>query len=127
MSELVRKAVRDAYIGNPINRKVAMSGETGRGGGEQCPDRVSPVTGAEVWRGVRAPEADTITSAFAALTCIRIVAIIGQRAGEHLARFHKSHAMELGGALIAATASVHDLRLWTRNKKHFPVRDLLHF
>jgi predicted nucleic acid-binding protein len=87
----------------------------------------SPVSSAEIWRGARAPEADAITSAFAALTCIPIDAIIGKRAGEYLARFHASHAMEIGDALVAATASVHTLRLWTRNRKHFPMRDVYHF
>jgi predicted nucleic acid-binding protein len=42
-------------------------------------------------------------------------------------QFHASHAVELGDALIAATASVHTLRLWTRNRKHFPMRDAHHF
>jgi predicted nucleic acid-binding protein len=87
----------------------------------------SPVSSAEIWRGARSSEADTITTVFAALTCIPIDAIVGKRAGEYLARFHASHAMEIGDALIAATASGHGLRLWTRNKKHFPMRDIHHF
>jgi predicted nucleic acid-binding protein len=87
----------------------------------------SPVSSAEIWRGARSSEVDTITTVFAALTCIPIDAIVGKRAGEYLARFHASHAMEIGDALIAATASGHGLRLWTRNKKHFPMRDIHHF
>jgi predicted nucleic acid-binding protein len=87
----------------------------------------SPVSSAEIWRGARSPEADAITALFAALTCIPIDAVIGKRAGEYLARFHASHAMEIGDALIAATASVHALRLWTRNRKHIPMRDVHHF
>jgi predicted nucleic acid-binding protein len=87
----------------------------------------SPITSAEIWRGARTPEAAAITAVFAALTCIPIDATIGKRAGEYLARFHGSHAMEIGDALIAATASVHSLRLWTRNRKHFPMRDVHHF
>ena len=87
----------------------------------------SPVSSAEVWCGARAAEANAITAVFAALTCVPIDAVVGKRAGEYLARFHASHAMELGDALIAATASVHTLRLWTRNRKHFPMRDVHHF
>jgi predicted nucleic acid-binding protein len=87
----------------------------------------SPVSSAEIWRGARASEAGAITTVFGALICIPIDASIGKRAGEYLARFHASHAMELGDALIAATASVHALHLWTRNRKHFPMRDLHHF
>lgn len=87
----------------------------------------SPVSSAEIWRGARSSEAPAITIMFAALTCIPIDAVIGKRTGEYLARFHVSHAMEIGDALIAATASVHALRLWTRNRKHFPMRDIHHF
>jgi predicted nucleic acid-binding protein len=87
----------------------------------------SAVSSAEVWCGARAAEANAITAVFAALTCVPIDAVVGKRAGEYLARFHASHAMELGDALIAATASVHTLRLWTRNRKHFPMRDVHHF
>ena len=87
----------------------------------------SPVSSAEIWCGARGPESESIAALFAALACIPIDEVIGKRAGEYLARFHASHAMEIGDALIAATASVHQLRLWTRNKKHFPMRDVHHF
>jgi len=87
----------------------------------------SPLNSAEIWRGARGSEEKTIAALFAALTLIPIDAVVGKRAGEYLASFHASHAMELGDALIAATASVHGLRLWTRNKKHFPMRDVRHF
>jgi predicted nucleic acid-binding protein len=87
----------------------------------------SPVSSAEIWHGARASEGDAIAAVFAALTCIPIDAVIGKRAGEYLARFHASHAMERGDALIAATVSVHSLRLWTRNRKYFPMRDVHHF
>jgi predicted nucleic acid-binding protein len=40
--------------------------------------------------------------------------------------FHASHAVALGDALIAATASVHQLDLWTQNRKNFPMKDV-HF
>jgi hypothetical protein len=87
----------------------------------------SPVSSAEIWRGARGAEAEAITALFAALACIPIDAVVGKRAGEYLARFHASHAMELGDALIAASAAAHGLRVWTRNKKHFPMRDVHHF
>jgi predicted nucleic acid-binding protein len=87
----------------------------------------SPVSSAEIWRGARSPEAEAISALFSALTCIPIDAAVGKTAGEYLARFHASHAVELGDALIAATASVHGLLVWTRNRKHFPMRDVRHF
>jgi predicted nucleic acid-binding protein len=33
----------------------------------------------------------------------------------------------LGDALIAATASIHNLELWTRNRRRYPMRDLAFF
>jgi len=52
---------------------------------------------------------------------------IGTRAGDYLRDFHSSHAIELGDALIAATASIHHLDLWTQNRKHFPMKDVRFF
>ena len=49
---------------------------------------------------------------------------IGRRAGDHLRQFAESHAVELGDALIAATASIHQRSLlWTHNRKHYPMKD----
>ena len=39
----------------------------------------------------------------------------------------RSHGVQLGDALIAATAAVHDAELWTRNRKHYPMRGLRFF
>jgi predicted nucleic acid-binding protein len=36
----------------------------------------------------------------------------------------KSHSVELGDALIAACASSEGLKLWTLNKKHYPMKDI---
>ena len=85
----------------------------------------SPVTTAEVWRGIRAGEQDAVSTVFSALTCVPIDAKIGRRAGEYLRQFFSSHHVEMGDALIAATAAVHGLHLWTRNKKHYPMKEVL--
>ena len=87
----------------------------------------SPITAAEIWRGVRPSETSAVEAVFSALVCIPIDEAIGRRAGEYLARYHASHGIELGDAFIAATSSVHELRLWTRNRKHFPMRNLHHY
>jgi predicted nucleic acid-binding protein len=51
-------------------------------------------------------------------------ASVGRRAGEYLRRYRKSHAVELGDALIAAGAVASGGRLWTRNRKHYPMPEL---
>lgn len=84
----------------------------------------SPVTVAELWHGARPKEHRTLEALFAAIHCIPIDSKIGVRAGEYLRVFAKSHHVELGDALIAATVSIHDLELWTRNRRHYPMKDV---
>ena len=87
----------------------------------------SPVTVAELWHGARPQEHKILEALFAAIQCVPIDVVIGRRAGDYLRQFAKSHSVELGDALIAATASVHGLELWTRNRRHYPIRGLAFF
>ena len=52
---------------------------------------------------------------------------IGLRAGDFLRAYARSQALDLGDALIAATASVHGAELWTPNRKHYPMNGLSFF
>jgi predicted nucleic acid-binding protein len=87
----------------------------------------SPVTVAEIWHGARPKEHGALEALFAAIPCVPIDSKIGQRAGDYLRDFAKSHHVELGDALIAATASIHNLELWTRNRRHYPMPDVVFF
>jgi predicted nucleic acid-binding protein len=87
----------------------------------------SPVTVAELRHGARAAEQATLNALFAAFNCIPIDMKIGQRAGDYLRQYAKSHHVELGDALIAATVSVHKLELWTRNRRHYPMKDIVFY
>jgi len=87
----------------------------------------SPVSLAEIRHGVRESERDTVERLFSGTTCVPINEEIGKRAGDYLRAFHASHGVELADALIAASASVHELYLWTRNRKHFPMKDVEFF
>jgi predicted nucleic acid-binding protein len=87
----------------------------------------SPVTVAELWHGARPQEDRILQALFAAVQSIPIDAEIGQRAGVFLRQYARSHGVELGDALIAATACLHDLQLWTRNRRHYPMKDLSFF
>jgi predicted nucleic acid-binding protein len=84
----------------------------------------SPVSVAELWHGARPKEHDALTSLFRVLTCVPADAETGSRAGAYLRRYHKSHGMELGDALIAAAALLNGATLWTHNRKHYPMREL---
>jgi predicted nucleic acid-binding protein len=87
----------------------------------------SPVSVAELWHGARQPDDAILQAIFAAIQAIPIDAEIGQRAGAFLKQYAKSHGVELGDALIAATASVHALQLWTRNRRRYPMKELRFF
>jgi len=87
----------------------------------------SPVTVAELWHGARPHEQKILSALFAALTCIAIDLEIGERAGVYLRQYSKSHHVELGDALIAATASIHKAQLWTRNRRHYPMKEIVFY
>ncbi len=84
----------------------------------------SPVTMAEIWHGARPREESLIEALFGALVCVPVDAAVGRRAGQYLRRYAKSHSLELGDALIAASAVVHHAELWTRNRKHYPMKEV---
>lgn len=87
----------------------------------------SPVTVAELWHGARPHEQKTLRAMFAAVTCIAIDLEIGERAGDYLRQYAKSHHAELGDALIGATASIHKAHLWTRNRRHYPMKGIIFY
>jgi predicted nucleic acid-binding protein len=87
----------------------------------------SPVSLAEIRHGMRERERELIERAFSRMRCVPIAIEIAMRAGDYLRAFRASHALALGDALIAATASFHDLELWTQNHKHFPMKDVKFF
>ena len=84
----------------------------------------SPVTAAELWAGARAREHEALTRLFAALICVSIDGESGRLAGDYLRQYHGSHGVELGDALIAAAAVRNQAALWTRNRKHYPMKGL---
>ena len=87
----------------------------------------SPVTVAELWQGARPQEHPTLNALFVAVHCIPIDIKIGQRAGDYLRQYAESHRVELGDALIAATVFIHKLELWTRNRKHYPMKGIVFY
>lgn len=84
----------------------------------------SPVSAAELWAGARPAEHASLEALFEALVCVPADAEVGRRAGEYLLRYRKSHSVELGDALIASSAVASGARLWTRNRKHYPMPEL---
>ncbi len=84
----------------------------------------TPVTTAELWHGLRPGEQAAVSKILETLTCVPLDDEIGRRAGSYLRQFHGSHGLGTGYALIAAAAAVHGCALWTRNRKHYPMKDI---
>lgn len=87
----------------------------------------SPVSVAELWAGARPSEHNAIENLFRTLACAPIDSEAGRHAGSYLRQFRRSHAVEIADALIAASAVAHGAQLWTRNRKHYPMKDLSFF
>lgn len=88
------------------------------------PVLISPITIAEIGAGARDSERERISRLFAPLTCVGIGQKIGHLAGEYLNQYRKSHNLQIGDAIIAASATQTQAALWTRNRKHYPMSDL---
>lgn len=87
----------------------------------------SAVSIAELWHGVLPREHDVLTNLFRALTRVDIDAETARKAGEFLQLFRRTHGLELGDALIAASAVLNRAVLWTRNRKHYPMKAISFF
>jgi hypothetical protein len=79
------------------------------------------VSVAELWQGSLPHEQDVLTNLFRVMNCVPVDAATGRKAGEFLRDYRKSHGIELGDALIAASAVASGAVLWTRNRKHYPM------
>jgi hypothetical protein len=87
----------------------------------------SPVMVAELWAGARPNEHEALNNLFRALTCIPIDEESGRQAGIYLRQYRKSHGIEVADALIAAGAVANKAELWTRNRKHYPMKGVSFF
>jgi hypothetical protein len=87
----------------------------------------SPVSVAELWTGARPNEHEKLDNLFRALTCAPIDEETGRQAGDWLRLFNRSHAVEIADALVAASAVANHAELWTRNRKHYPMKEISFF
>src|SRR5580692_5849249 len=87
----------------------------------------SPVSVAELWAGARPNEYDALNNLFGALSCAPIDKEAGRQAGTWLRKYRQSHGVEVADALIAASAVANNAALWTRNRKHYPMKEVSFF
>lgn len=87
----------------------------------------SPVSVAELWAGARPSEHEGLNNLFHELSCTLIDEEAGRLAGGYLRQYRRSHGLEVADALIAACAVANGAQLWTRNRKHYPMKELAFF
>ena len=87
----------------------------------------TPVSIAEILAGSRKGEDEVIADVFLLLDALPITVDVGRKAGEYLKSYAKSHGVELGDAMIAASAFKSGRQLWTLNKKHYPMKEIRFF
>ncbi|HCU24100.1 MAG TPA: hypothetical protein DF383_03705, partial [Deltaproteobacteria bacterium] len=87
----------------------------------------SPVTLAEIYRGIRSNEKAEVETILSAFECLPLNQEVGRRAGDYLKKYARSHGIEVADALIAATAVIHKVQLCTFNWKHYPMGEIRRF
>ena len=80
---------------------------------------------AEIWAGVRPGEEAVTEAFFHARGEVVLDGVVGRRAGAYLSRHPRSHGLQIADALVAAAASTAGLRLWTLNRRHYPMSGLV--
>ena len=84
----------------------------------------TPISSAELWAGAWPREHEALTNLLRALVCAPIDCQTGRQAGDYLRQYRKSHGLQISDALIAAAAVLNRAELWTRNRKHYPMKEL---
>lgn len=85
---------------------------------------ITPITEAEIRRGLRSHERGKTQKALDGFHCLELNRKVGQVAGDYLRRYAATHGVETPDALIAAASYVYRFELCTFNWKHFPMTDI---
>lgn len=85
---------------------------------------ITPVTEAEVRHGLRSHEREKTERTLNTFECLELNRRIGERAGEYLRKYSRTHGLDLGDALIGAASVIHKFSLCTFNWKHYPMSEI---
>ena len=88
------------------------------------PTYCTAISWAEIYAGIRRGEEPLTDEFFNARGEVVLDARTGRQAGAYLARFRRSHGLEIADALVAAAATTAGLRFWTLNRRDYPMRDV---
>jgi predicted nucleic acid-binding protein len=84
----------------------------------------SVITQAEILAGMRAGEEGQVRALLSLFEFQPVTEAIAEEAGKYRREFGKSHGVELPDALIAGTALLRGVTLFTTNTKHYPMSDI---
>lgn len=84
----------------------------------------TPISSAEIYAGIKSGEEKIVANFFDLLKPVEIGRVLGEKAGEYLRTYRKSHNLEIADALIAAAAFITRSKLYTLNKNHYPMKDI---
>ena len=82
---------------------------------------ITPIQVSEIYAGLKEKERIDTALFLETIPCVDIDYQIGKLAGEFLNLYHKSHGITLSDSIIAACSKIYNLKLWTLNKKHYPM------
>lgn len=82
---------------------------------------ITPIQIAEIYSGIRPKERIKAENFIESLNIITIDKAIGKLAGEFINQYGKSHNVTMADALIGACAKINGFKIWTLNKKHYPM------
>jgi hypothetical protein len=91
--------------------------------GSSSRQAVSSLTVAELYAGSRASDEMPLARLLSLFHVLPVSTAVAQLGGTWRRRYGPAHGVSLVDALIAATARLHDLRVATHNRKHFPMLD----
>ncbi len=91
------------------------------------PTYCTAISYAEVYAGLRRGEEAPTEGFFSARGEVVLDGRVGRQAGSYLAQYGRSHGVQLADALVAAAAETCGVRLWTLNRRHYPMRELNFF
>lgn len=95
---------------------------------QKCSFVISPVVVAEIYAGAFEHEHKAIASFFSLCQQVDLDNETGRLAGLYARRFSKAfQGISLEDFLLAATARTHQCPLWTHNRKHYPMDDIVLF
>ena len=76
---------------------------------------------AEIYAGIRQKERLDAENFIESLSVIDINKNIGRLAGDFINRYGRTHNVTMADAMIAASAKINVFKLWTLNKRHYPM------